>query len=380
MENRGKIIVLHITPDNKFFDSVYSLWEKKESYENKAIYIGDINHQFKYIKKTDKVKVLCDRKKIIDYLRTEIYDIVFFHSLPIRLYQYVLKIPRNKVIIWWGWGYDLYSAPSGLCIEPMIRLNLFKPETKRYMDTRPCDMSELKRRLFRFCITPIIKYLRQRVLQRIDYFQPVLKTEYDKLLENKYFKAKEFYYGIGWAYDLEPCKNSKGNILLGNSASPTNNHLDILPIVHAHKQKEQKIIMPLSYGDEKYRDWLSVQINDNDVIQVLDFMPKDEYFKYLDNCSYAVFGTIRQMAMGNINYAIRKGIKVFLYKDSLVYKNHKELGFVVYTIEDINDTSFMTPLTQEEIAQNVLAAQKERDRKKKVYDSFFSEIELKLLD
>ena len=64
--------------------------------------------------------------------------------------------------------------------------------------------------------------------------------------------------------------------------------------------------MPLSYGDEKYRDWLRKQINDNDVVQLFDFMPKNEYFEIVNNCSYALFGSIRQQAIGNINYAIKK--------------------------------------------------------------------------
>ena len=133
--------------------------------------------------------------------------------------------------------------------------------------------------------------------------------------------------------------------------------------------------MPLSYGNDEYKKWLLDNIDESDTIPILDFMPSEDYYKILDSCSYAVFGTIRQQALGNINYAISKGIKVFLYKDSVVYKNNIELGFVVYAIEDMDKASLSTPLSLEEIEQNIKALERERNRRMRIYQSCVKEIE-----
>ena len=165
-----------------------------------------------------------------------------------------------------------------------------------------------------------------------------------------------------------------GDIILGNSATEANNHLDVLEVVQKYKQTGQKIIMPLSYGNERYRSWLRPQIQNSEVQPLYDFMPRKEYFQLIAKCSYAVFGIIRQQAMGNVNFAISKGIKVFLYKDSIVYQNLKELGFVVYTIEDMNEDSFRTPLTPLEIEQNNFARIAEYNRRLGIYNQFIQDV------
>ena len=72
-----------------------------------------------------------------------------------------------------------------------------------------------------------------------------------------------------------------------------------------------------------------------------------------------MIGTIRQQAMGNIQYALSKGVKVFLYKDSIAYINYKKLGYVVFAIEEMTLESLSTPLSKKEIEQNIQASQKE---------------------
>ena len=103
-------------------------------------------------------------------------------------------------------------------------------------------------------------------------------------------------------------------------------------------------------------------------------MPRDEYFKLIDNCSYAVFGVMRQQAMGNIYHCLCQGVKVFLYRDSLVYRFLKEWGYVVFAIEDIDEYSFSTPLNLKELEMNAKAFENQRDYVGQARSRAFDEI------
>ena len=58
--------------------------------------------------------------------------------------------------------------------------------------------------------------------------------------------------------------------------------------------------------------------------------------------------------MGNIYKCLSGGIKIFLYKDSIVYKQLKLDGYHVYTIDDdLRGDALQHPLSLEEATQNI---------------------------
>lgn len=375
-----KLRVLHITLDNKFFDSVFSIWEKEEDIENKAICIVPCsNYKFEYVKSTEKVELLWSKEMVKECLGRNDYDVVFFHSLIVEFYSLVSFIPIDRTIIWWGWGIDIYGTRKGM--HPLINLPLYKPLTEKYIFHFNWSFKGILCRLYWSLVRSVWEKKRNEVLNRIDYFQPVLMKEFRMICQNEHFRAKEFYYkSIGYSYKDAFVKSPSGNIVLGNSATATNNHLDVLKKVLSCKQESQKIIMPLNYGSVHYKKWLTPQIQNPDIIPLFDFLPRKEYFEIVKGCSYAVFGTLRQQAMGNISFALSKGIKVFLYKDSVAYQNHKALGYAVYAIEDMTRDSLLTPLSLEEIEQNHQAFLKERERRWAVFDTCIEEIKNKYLN
>ena len=368
----SRLRVLHITPDSKFFDNVFSCWENHKDIENQAIFIArSRKYQFKYIKNTDRVELLWNRKMVKMRLFADDYDVIIFHSLPAKWYKFVKYIPTDRIIIWWGWGYDIYQSQKGL--PPMVNLPLYKPYTQRFVDHVPL-MRKLQN-VYLAIQRALWSRRRRDAISRVDYFQPVVLKEYSMMCQNEFFRAKEFYYKpLGRSLEIRDMVASTGHILLGNSATPTNNHLDVLEVVKACKQDSQKIIIPLSYGNKRYTEWLKPQIQGDDIMPLYDFLPRDEYFKIVEGCSYAVIGTIRQQAMGNISFALSKGIKVFLYKDSVAYQNHKELGYAIYAIEDMTPESLSTPLSLEEMEQNRQVVLKQWKRKQGVFDACIEEI------
>lgn len=369
-----KLRVLHITPDDKFFDGVFGEWEKNEDFENMALfYAPKKKYRFKYIKRTDILEIYYNKKDIIKRLQAADYDVVFVHSMPASFYQFVSCIPEGRVVIWWGWGFDIYEPKVGL--PPIVDISLFRKITLGFVNKLEFSPRTMLKSIAYFIFRRKLSRQQSEAISRVDYYQPVVKLEYELVRRCKHFRAKEFYYKTAAPetedYNLRP---AEGSILIGNSVTPSNNHLDVLEVVKRYKHAEQSILMPLSYGSDKYKRWLKPYLQSPDIMPLYDFMPQDDYFKLVADCSYAVYGTMRQQALGNIYYALLKGIKVFLYRDSVTYQNFKDLGVVVFAIEDMNEESLRTPLTSEEMEQNNKAMLAEYSRRMTVYQVAIEEI------
>ena len=371
------IKVLHIVRDDKFFDVVIKNFESDNRLSNKSILIApNENYKPRFIKSVDKLDLLWYKKQIYNYFITNQYDIVYFHSLTYKDWKIIRLIPKDKIIIWWAWGYDLYN--DLYIMRPLIKLDLLKPETNiLYKKNKYFLFTVVKRLISALFINIYFEYKRDEILKRIDYFQPVLSIEY-KLMQNySFFRAKELYYNNSREISQTIIENKfkNGSILLGNSASYTNNHLDVWEYIKNSNIKDSKIIIPLNYGDMSYANEIKNKIRstENTILFLDSFMPSNEYFSLVNDCSYAVYGVMRQQAMGNINYCLKNGIKLFLYRESIIYKYLKGEGYIVFAIEDIDENSFRIPLTKEETQHNISIANADCERRNEIYETFVKE-------
>ena len=360
MESR-KIRILHIIKDDKFFDNVIKTFESDERLENRSVLIVKTHfYEFRLIKQTEKVELLWNKDMVRDCLQSSNYDAIFFHSLSADKYKIFRYIPKDKIVIWWCWGFEVYSRQHGM--SQLIPIELYKPKTENILnEIGKKKQSFLKELIKRIVLRPYYEHLRKKVIERIDFFLPVIPLEYQLMKNVKGFHAKEFYFPRrphAHHINVEHTLPEDGGILIGNSTSPNNNHLDVWEDIQPYLGEHRLIIMPLNYNSDKvYADKIADMITSDkhQIEKIRSFMPREEYWKLIGNCSYAVFGAIRQHAMGNIHHCLRQGIKVFLYRNSLVYRYLKAYGYVVYAIEDIESNSFNTPLTVKELEQNAKA-------------------------
>lgn len=346
-----KIIFLHVIHDDKkFFPGSLNVFDKDERLVNKCVLIVKKEQDaFLSIEKTDRVKVLVGIKGVKEFFENEEFDVAYFHSMSYIYWPYLHFIPEEKKIIWWAWGYDVYS---GYFFRPILPIALYKRETRKAMYRKG-----LVRRPKNFIAGIRYGFLKKNVLKRVDYFQPVVEEEYNLLQGfHENIRAKIFFPSqyITASNEEVVLKKPNGHILIGNSASATNNHLDLLNELNRVNLRGRRIIIPLNYGSKKYGDFIESNacIEGNEVVCLRDFLPRVEYFQLMGNCSYAIYGVLRQQAMGNIYHGLWDGIKIFLYKDSVVYKHLKNNNFIVFTIEDIDERQLLTPLTREEIKWN----------------------------
>lgn len=357
MEKRIK--VLHLLVDDKFIDGHRKIWESLDCVFNEYLLVvaDKERYKFKYIKNISGI-VLCDNcSDFLSFLDIVAYDIVYVYSLNSRLYKYIRIIPHNIKVICWTWGYDIYYGYGA--VKPLIKLDLYKAETYNYIKKTRNKNYWLKQmyRYTRFFYDCLYKY---SAVKRLDYISPVIPLEYVYLKKNPIVKAGLFwgifckhYYSGDFSYF-----NEKRNLLIGNSANKTNNHLDIIKKIKDYNiinNKIMQVIFPLNYGDTKYSSFIKQCLTENDGdFNVLDkFIPYSEYCDLVSSCSHAIFGVIRQQAMGNISLCLRSGVKIFLYKDSIVYEYLKNEGYIIYTIDDdLTENSLNISLTKEEAKHN----------------------------
>ena len=135
---------------------------------------------------------------------------------------------------------------------------------------------------------------------------------------------------------IENVKVRGENILLGNSASFTNNHIEAFNFLKGINLEDRKIIMPLSYGDKVYGekvDEIGKSIFGSKLESIFHFIPLSEFNELLSTCNVVIMNHYRQQAVGNIIATLWMGAKVYLNEKNTFYHYLKRIGVYVYSIE-----------------------------------------------
>lgn len=134
-------------------------------------------------------------------------------------------------------------------------------------------------------------------------------------------------------------------VLLGNSATASNRHYEMIDLVIKYKDSNIKFLCPLSYGDMDYaRDVIAYgneKLGDS-FVPLTEFMEAREYYQLLNKCSAGIFNNDRQQALGNILALLRFGAKVYLREGTSMWEFLKEKGMLVYNMEQLSD-DFVNP-------------------------------------
>ena len=368
--NGDKIVILHLVFDGILFDRVYSRFEQMENYENRYLY-GSLNQEYKikYIKNIDKIRrtnSLEDWGKIVEDPQV---DIIYLHGLWGDYLKAIDFIRKDVVVMWWCYGKEIYENCFGW--PPLLPLKIYKPNTYRFVRNtwkgrslltnifsyRHPNLYSSMKKGYNFMLGRKDDKLR-RMLSRIDFAFTPLETELIELKKrHPYIKAKPFrLQGPVVKESMEVHKNT-GNVLLEHSANISNNHLDIIAILKEKKLdfQDRNIYIPLSYGDERLAESVKKEsyFKGAQVHCLTEVLPLNDYKEMVSGCTHALFGMIRQSGLGNIYMCFKKGIKVFFFKDSILYKQFKAEGYYVFTIEnDLSNDAIREPLPPDQALHN----------------------------
>jgi len=214
--------------------------------------------------------------------------------------------------------------------------------------------------------------LRKLLIKKIGHIITYIKGDYELIKKWYHSKAKyhECFMYLSNVYENRNFKQKTGdaiNILVGNSAAETNNHLILLEKLAKHKDNNIKIFVPLMYGNKE--DYINLVISKGKeifkekFIPLTEFMPEEKYLEFLSNMDIGIFGHNRQQGMGNVIQLLGMGKKVYINDQATPWDLFRSLGVTIYSINE--DFNFY--LDREKLENN-----------KKIIENYFTKERLKI--
>lgn len=289
---------------------------------------------------------------------------IIAHYLTMDMINFIKSAPLDIHVCWeiYGadlynqflvdYGYNIYYTSPNKYSKHYILANYFNPIYKAMLCLKGVKYVYPRQRKKQF----------EYIINRVNSLQHGCK--YDAQLVEKYAKRSIYNYEV-FNYsltevlgDLKDSDFFDGqNILIGNSASLSNNHLYILNFLNKNKLPDSaNIIMPLSYGgNQSYiNNVISAYsaVFGNNIIVYRDYMPLHEYNKIFTQLRAMILSAWRQESQGTAIMGFYLGVKVFMSEKSPLYQWYKDCGFVVYSLEKSNIEDFAIPLNNKEKVHN----------------------------
>ncbi|MEB7883348.1 TDP-N-acetylfucosamine:lipid II N-acetylfucosaminyltransferase family protein [Serratia fonticola] len=350
-----KLKILHLCTDEKFIDRAINTFES--AYPNQNILcLYNKGETISHIKR--KVDLKAGFKESLfgmDFSIVGKIDVLVVHSLRDFWFRTIERLDKSIPIVWIGWGYDYYDLMGGRDKWLLEKTNILFNQTKKNIS--------IKQYVKNLVLYPFFR--RVKCIERIQYFSPVIPDEYNLL--KKCRNWRKFPEQVSWNYcaaekdlscyvfDHQDLKRE--NILVGNSATITNNHLEIFNTLKDIQLRERKLIVPLNYGDMEYG--FKVQRIANKIFGVnadvlVDFMPLDQYIEKINSCGYVIMNHIRQQGVGNIVVMTYFGAKIFLREENPTFRFLKNEGAVIFSIQELerNSELLSKPLSIYEVTKN----------------------------
>ena len=188
--------------------------------------------------------------------------------------------------------------------------------------------------LLRYRVKPLRKEF--GLLQLVNYVITVLPDEFNVIKKEFSLDAEyiDYNYGVNKfnSFSNIPLGDS---ILIGNSATSSNNHLDVFDII---KGTNKKVIVPLNYGAYDYKKYKELVMSEamrifrSSFTAIEEFLPLNDYRELTLSCNTVIMYHVRQQALGNVFMALFQGMRVFLNSKSLTYSYLKDKGMIIFDL------------------------------------------------
>lgn len=337
--------ILHLVGDEKFilfFDRVFA---SLPSIHNRYLLHGDPNRGLKHIVGLDVWRRFNKRYYLSGDIDEDLAwaDCLVIHYLDGPGACMLLRAPSRVITVWSGWGADYYYLlPGGeaqlygaqtagmmkrLCFPRNLGPGRFGAAARALAFTTMDGLTRL-----------LIKHM---ALKRVDYFSSPIAEDYHSLKRalGRRFGAKyaQLNYGsVEKTLMAGPDLPLGMDILVGNSATPTNNHVEAFELLATLGVGNRRVFVPMNYGHDAYRDAVlkaGTRILGDSFQPILEFLPLAKYNELISRCSIVVMNHRRQQALGTICTMLCRGAKVFLDEQNPVYGFFKGQGAHVYLMK-----------------------------------------------
>lgn len=353
---------LHLVHDEKFIDAARAIFEEAAPGAHDFLVIGapaPLRHIRSFVPARMELRAAMQRAFLS---RLSAYSVVFVHYLGEAARLVVAAAPRRARFVWLAWGADYYHLlhPGDALLLPVTRVLAARLAPAR---APPVSMARAAWQhahgLARAALHPLEALARaraRRTLRRIGHHAPgelrllnrfeavAMPIEEDHAaLRARHPQLKiPFvdwnYWTEGFRADGAGARPAGDNILLGNSATATNNHLEVLERLATVLPQDRTVICPLSYGDRAYG--LAVEaagrrLLGHRFVPLREFMDPPAYAQVIASCSIVVMNHLRQQALGNIVLALCAGAHVFLNAASPVHRAMRRIGVELHDVEEL---------------------------------------------
>lgn len=294
-----------------------------------------------------------------DFLHQELakYSLVLFHGLlgsTLRCLRDILKSPQHPPTAWVIYGAEIEES-------------FIIPSRMLGVRTRCLYYSLLPYRVlvpfYRMSVRLSDHHL-TKLLRKVDYFAHFMPEEIDFVQHHIGIRKPMLFHSYTRLdHFIEPelrdhqCK-THGNILIGNSASFTSNHIEIFSTIEPLLSQSTKVVTPLNYGNRYYKNHI-LRVGNKRFgalfSPITEPLSKKEYHRQMLDCSVFIQNSHKQQALGNIISALWFGLRVYLNDFTSTYKYFKRHGAILYSIgKDLspeNDHRF-EGLSENQMLQN----------------------------
>lgn len=291
-------------------------------------------------------------------------DQLVIHFMDLESAEWLGKTNTAASVRWIFWGAEFFKlAPT---LDPGFKL--LDPRSKMLYDSMKFEGLAKDNFIYRYAYNKYLRFRLERLLRAFNAIVPKVDTIYNfNRFDIDYLNQ---CFGSNIAFELfsytnlshflsnhnddnaSPSPlNDHTNVLLGNSATLTNNHLDMFDLIEP--REDLHLWCPLSYGKSRYGSYVAregKQRYGENFHAIVDYMPYSDYFKLLGGMDHAVMGHNRSQAAGNMLIMFLMGKVVHMKERTGLYKYFEDMGLSTKPIMD--KALHMIKLTDDQIALN----------------------------
>lgn len=258
--------------------------------------------------------------------------VAIFHNVSPRIAGALGSAPASVLRVWSGWGGDYYGSTFDAYAGQLA------PMTRKVVHGAVRPTFWIGRALRALRVGPVLR----AAAGASDVFSAPVEEDL-AVFQRRFPEFRGRYSQLNYV-TVEDSIAKGGrrplgdDILLGNSASPSNNHLDVLASLAAQNLGGRRVVTPLSYGDAEYAKVVvrrGRELLGEGFVPVTDFLPLDQYNELLAECGIVILGHRRQEGLGNVLRAIWQGAHLVLNGANPVGAHLRSRGVDVGLIEEL---------------------------------------------
>lgn len=312
--------ILHVLwfDDLKFFPSFVKMFEESIIPNSglNILFITPYYNVYENLKKYNHVK-LVNEKDIVNFFAKS--KLIFLHPNCLSKLKTIL-LPKKiaKKIVWRTWGHDIRIMNTNNPIKA-IGYKLYKRKIRQFLAIGvDCE----------FDIVNVRKV-----------FGDDIST-----IQLNYYGTNEQYYSLK-KISKEKLKNECGTrVMIGHNGGVADNHLALIKKLQKFKNQNIIFSFPLSYGDKDYIEYIkeeALKILGKDKVEFVEnFMPYEEFARYIKSVDIALLDQEYSNALGNLEMLIYFSKKIFVNRNGDFAKVFNNKNLKVNYCDEIDNMDY----------------------------------------